>query len=72
MTYPRLTRNMIRGKPLEAACRKATVCRNIEGSDDRRCFCYGLAYPVTGKPVYMCSVCAAFVNNAMQGSEDND
>lgn len=40
--YPRTSRASLRGKPLDADCKKANTTTHEMGTNDKRVFCYGL------------------------------
>ena len=59
-----ISRRKIRGKALDADCKKAKVSTNEYGPYDDRRFCYGLIDRSTDDYLNKCVDCAAFVNNA--------
>ena len=60
----KITRAMLRNKPLEKDCYKANTSSHEYGSDDNRIFCLGLMDLMTEELCDMCKTCKAHVNNA--------
>ena len=66
-----INRAKIRGKRLNPECYKAKISKFEWGSDDNRCFCYGL-FDAWGCDLWEeCKKCKAHVDNALPLSENH-
>ena len=62
-----ISRAIVRGKPLDNDCKRANVSTHEFGSNDNKCFCYGLYVPYNDWEIQQkCLECAAYVDNAKQ------
>ena len=60
-----ISRAVVRGKPLDEDCKTANVSKHEFGSNDNRCFCYGLYVPCNDWEIQQkCRECKAYVDNA--------
>lgn len=57
-------RAILRGKPLDENCKRASVTTREYGQDDNRKFCYGLMEMMSGDLLGKCRECKAFVGNS--------
>lgn len=65
-----INRSVIRGKPLDADCKKAHISKHEYGPKDNRCFCYGLYNEWGDEIAEKCRECKAYVYNAKPLKED--
>lgn len=54
----------MRGKPLDADCKKATRTSNEYGPEDKRIYCFGLFNMTKFEVLPKCKMCMAYVENA--------
>ena len=60
-----ISRDVIRGKPLDYDCLSANISKHEYGPNDNRCFCYGLYVPFNDWEIQQkCLECKAYVFNA--------
>ena len=59
-----VNRAILRGKKLDADCKKASITINEYGPQDNRLFCYGLVDCSTESYLEKCINCGAFIDNA--------
>lgn len=68
----RKSRAQMRGKPLDADCKRATISNHEYGPNDNRCFCYGLYIPDSYWEIqHKCLECKAYVYNAEPPREED-
>ena len=60
----KISRAMLRGKPLDSDCYNARTTIHEYGKTDNRCFCLGLADRKTDEPIKKCVQCKAYVDNS--------
>lgn len=60
----RISRAILRGRPLDPACKIAHTTTGEYGPEDNRVFCYGLYDASTEEVEDLCRNCKAFVFNA--------
>lgn len=60
----RVSRAILRGKPLDRDCKSANTTTGEFGNDDKRVFCYGYTDAMTEEYLTKCKECGAFVYNA--------
>lgn len=61
----KITRNQLRGKPLDEDCKRANTTTHEYGQKDNRVFCYGLYAECSDWEIdEKCKNCKAFVDNA--------
>ena len=66
-----ISRSVQRGSRLLPQCRMAAISKHEYGTDDIRCFCYGIAY-VNDCVVEECERCGAYAYNAKPSEEADD
>ena len=57
----KITRDKLRGKPLDEDCKRAYTTTHECGSDDNRILCYGIIDLMDDEPLDMCKICGAFL-----------
>jgi len=68
-----VSREKLRGKPLDKECYTALITTNEYGKNDNRKFCYGFMDSSTEEIIEKCFECGAYVGNAQPlkgGSND--
>lgn len=60
----RVSRAQLRGKPLDADCKKAQRVSNEYVEEDKRVFCFGLFDMANDEVISKCRECMAYVENA--------
>lgn len=67
----KITRPMLRGKPLDPDCRKAYKVKHEYGPEDDRVFCFGLTEDMADWKIQdKCLQCGAYVGNCTPPKED--
>ncbi|MDQ0204097.1 hypothetical protein [Pectinatus haikarae] len=64
MSEKTISRAVMRGKSLDADCKRAKISRYEYGPNDNRCFCYGLIDLRTDCLIDKCIQCSAYACNA--------
>ena len=69
-----INRAKLRGKSLDADCKRANISRQEYGEKDDRLFCFGLYGDMNDDIQLKCSRCKAYVGNAepLKAGEENE
>lgn len=67
-----ISRAKLRGKKLDADCKRACTSTNEYGPDDDRVFCYGLISYSTDELIEKCKNCKALAYNATPPEGKNE